>query len=202
MKKNICLVMLLAIALFIGIRTSNAEGLAIPASLPVYPETYECDEGVVTGDVKKTTCTIKVTANQTTTVSGSNVFEVKFNKPHSESKWEIVTDGDLGMSDKSSIKTTSTGGTFTFTYSGTIEAGKKYSLVTIAFYSNKSYTGEDCGGTISPISGGDTTSGDKTSTVTEEDLGVSVPVAIIGIGAVAGLAIYSVSSRKTKFHRI
>ena len=195
MKKNISLLLVLVLSLFIGI------GIASATKLPgTIQEKYDCkDEGTV-GGKHKTTCTIKFTANQTTTISGSEQWEIKYITVNSMSDWEFVSDGELGVT--SNREKTTDGGTFTFNFQGNVEKGTTYELFTFSFFADPSLNGDQCGGYVYPVDNGQTTGGDKTSTIGEKDTGVSVPVAIIGIGAVTGLAIYSVSSKKTKMHRI
>ena len=197
MKKKLSILFVLAIALFIGFKGVNA--LSIPGKISL--ETDESKSSTDTATrTKKTVVNIVFTPSQSLDLSGrTDTYVVKYNKPHEKSNFDYYDDGIASRT--GNIEKTETGGSFTVSYSGNVTKGQKVTLFTLVFESDSSYNGSDCGGTVTTTSGGSNTD-EGNRTVGPSNTGVSVPVAIIGIGAVTGLAIYSVSSRKTKMHRI
>ena len=83
-----------------------------------------------------------------------------------------------------------------------VEKGQTYSIVSIRFTA-KDENGLDCGGTVTMAGGisSEITSREITSQEVP-NTGVSIPVAIIGIGSLVGLTVYAVTTRKLKMHRI
>ncbi len=207
MKKYLSLVLALVLALIIGVRYTNA-ALAIPGKLATNSDgSFDCKtlEEKNADGAKVTVCNFKFQAGESTTIGEgiTQTFNVTYDQPNSMSGFKVTQDGELGIT--SDVKSTTENGSFAYTYTSgkTIEKGKTYTLFTIEFYSDPSI--DKCGGKITggPVDGGSNTGDDnKTSSDEVPDLGFSIPVAIIGIGAVTGLAVYSVSSRKTKLHRI
>ena len=200
MKKNLSLVMVMVICLFAGLIVSKA---ATPKIKLV--EKFDCTTPMSKDGKKYTTCTINVTAEEGGTFAegATQTLLITYDEPTDSSDFEIVdTIGTLGGSADTIQKKGKEGGSFVYHFSSkvTLETGKQYTIAKIKFTAEDK-ADLDCGGTVEF---GGSSSGNKTEkTVTDvPKTGVSIPVAIIGIGAVAGLAIYSVSTRKTKMHRI
>ena len=199
MKKTINLFLVSVIALFLGIMVTDA--VLVPVQLPVKPETYKCytDEAKTTDLRIYTICEIGGKATATKKISGSEIWDVVYEDGSLDNDFTII-DG-LGYVDGTVTKT-KTGGSFTFVYSGSITKGEDVVLFKVEFAANNE-AGKNCGGSVSPTGKkGTSTTDDKDDTIDDEATGVSVPMMIIGIGAITGLAVYSVASSKTKMHRI
>ena len=199
MKKTINMLLVSALALFVGAEVSKA--VLVPVQLPVKPETYKCytDDAKTTDLRKYTICEIGGKATKTTKISGSEIWEVSYNDSTLNNDFTVI-DG-LGFVDGNVTKTSS-GGSFTFAYSGSITKGENVVLFKVEFAANND-PDKDCSGQVSPTGKkGNSTTEDTDQTIDDEETGVSVPMMIIAVGAVTGIAVYSVASRKTKMHRI
>ena len=148
MKKSLNYLIILLLALFIGINISKA--LAIPGNL-----SYDASETVTEENRKKTIVTVKFTASETTTLSGNDVFEFRFNRPSELSSYEYVADGDVAAKEGIILSTVNdggeiSGGRFIVQYSGNVEEGQTYELFKIALYNDAAFNGSDLGGTFNP----------------------------------------------------
>ena len=198
MKKSIMLLMFMAICLFAGLAITNAASGKINV-------VQECEDAVPASDGKTKTQKCKFVVTFDIGFSGKNqatTWEFKYKNPTDYSDFKITNAfGDIGSVDESKMtKTKKSGGTFVYNYSDvTIEKGKKYTLFEFEYTEDASLA--ECGATFA-TKGTSTTGDDDRGADDNPNTGVSIPVAVIGVGSLAGLAIYSVSSRKTKLRRI
>ena len=199
MKRKMNLLLVSIATLFVGVIITKA-AITIPVQLPTGSDKYSCKTSESSDGTKKiTTCDIGGTATKTTTLSGTGKWSVKYNDPTLNNSFKIIDSNGLGVAQN--VVPTSDGGTFEFTYSGNITKGEKVVLFQIEFTADND-PAKDCGGSVSPEGKGGSSTGDTDQTVDDEETGVSVPMMIIGLGAITGLAVYSIASNKAKMHRI
>ncbi len=218
MKRNLNLVILLIVSLFAGVFVANAAGSSLQFG------TYSCNTLPEQQNGKMVTqCTITATATKTETLTATDHFEVRYAKRrngYSGFEFAVESTNAGKISNKSAVsgnndEVNSLGGTFDFTYSNlSVEAGKEYVLFEITIYGDPSLTGENeyveisgrkvkaCGGFVNRVASGENKVDDGGNTVKPNNTGFSIPVALIGVGSVAGLTIYSTTKRKPKMHRI
>ena len=198
MKKSMSLLLVFVLTLFAGIAISKA------ILVPVQLGTYDCTEPdpINDGLQKKTICKVGGKATKTAKISGTEVWTVEYNDSSLNNTFRVIDDSGKAILVDNSTKTTKTGGSFTIQYSGNVTKGEDVVLFSVEFVANND-SDKDCGGKISPTGKkGESTTDDTDDTIDDEATGVSVPMMIIAVGTVTGLAIYSVASRKTKMHRI
>lgn len=211
MKKYISLLIVFTITIFIGMGMASAVTLQL--------DKYDCTdaEEVANSDKAVTTCTVYGKATSSGTLSGTQTFELTYYKKTALSSFEFASEttdaGQITNIKRNTDLSTGKGGTWDFTFKEqNVTEGQQVVLFIVNIFADKNtvgtkttYNGKEvpaCGGIIAYAASGDNTSNDKGGTIAPKDTGFSIPVAIIGFGAIAGLSIYASTSRKTKMHRI
>ena len=185
MKKYLSLLIVLTISIFVGAGIARAAAardvLSFPTDKGAYVSHTNSDDANKT---RVTDVTVFGIPQETAEITGTDHWVVKLKKNKANTS-DITVQEIIEVNHANSIEITN----FKLT-----ETQGPSSVFSATDYS-------DCGGSIGPVYTSNSTD-NKGGSVPAYDTGFSIPVAIIGVGSLAGLAIVASTSKKTKMHRI
>ena len=212
MKKYLSLLIVLTISIFVGAGIARAAAardvLSFPTDKGAYVSHTNSDDANKT---RVTDVTVFGIPQETAEITGTDHWVVKLKKNKANTSditvQEIIEVNHANSIEITNFKLTDTGAEFDVTYkNAAVTKDEKFEMFTLkitqgpsSVFSATDYS--DCGGSIGPVYTSNSTD-NKGGSVPAYDTGFSIPVAIIGVGSLAGLAIVASTSKKTKMHRI